>query len=540
MGDGVFRAGLHPGRQAKESLGLSTVKGFAVRSKDLCHGHDGTGEGAGLVHDDGVDALGTLQRLGSTDEHPHAGAAPGPGEQRQWGGESQRTRAGDDEHRDGRGEGRRHASGGEHPHHEGEHGDADDRRDEDCRDLVGQVLAGRASGLGLVDETGDVGELGVVAHGGRLYDEPTGAVDRRTDDGVPRTDLHRHGLTGEHRVVDGRASLDDGPVGADAFPGAHDEPFAHPQGCDGSFHLGAVTGEQVDDGRTHVEQGLQCRTGLGPAAMLDVTTRQDEHDDADGCFEVQRPSGMCLGAGQSPGHVVPHADTARITPDECPQGPSQGGQGPHADEGVHGRRAMLEVHPGCAVEAESAPEHHGQGERQADPLPGRELQCRRHGQHDDRQTEHHRPDEAMPQLRLAIDDRFASGRRPGLVSGAGDDVDEVVLAHLGRGQDVCLGRGVVDGGLDPVDLVELLGDPGSAGGATHTGDVQVDGSARPTIVGRVVSRHDVGARATICRVGVAGRRVDVVGRHAGTRGAGSRPSGADRINTGGTGHRDVP
>ena len=106
MGDGVFRAGLHPGRQTKEFLGLSTVKSFAVRSKNLHHGHDGTGEGAGLVHDDGVDALGTLQCLGPTDEHPHAGTAPGPGEQRQWGGESQRTRAGDDEHRDGRGESR--------------------------------------------------------------------------------------------------------------------------------------------------------------------------------------------------------------------------------------------------------------------------------------------------------------------------------------------------------------------------------------------------------------------------------------------------
>ena len=378
-----------------------------------------------------------------------------------------------------------------------------------------------------------MGELGVVAHGGRLHDEPTGAVDRRTDDGVPRTDLHRHGFTGEHRVVDGRAPLDDGPVGADAFPGAYDEPFAHPQGSDGAFHLGAVTGEQVDGGRTHVEQSLQCRAGLGPAAMFDVATRQDEHDDANGSFEVQRLSSMCLGAGQSPGHVVPHADTARITPDERPQGPPQRGQGPHADEGVHGRRAMLEVHPGCAVEAESAPEHHGQGERQADPLPGRELQCRRHGQHDDRQTEHHRPDETTSQLRLTVDDRFAGGRRPGLVSGAGDDVDEVVLAHLGRGQDVRLGRGVVDGGLDPVDLVELLGDPGSAGGATHTGDVQVDGSVRPTIVGRVVSRHDAGVQAVI-------RRAAVAGRCDGVRGAGSRPSGADRINTGGTGHRDVP
>ncbi len=71
--------------------------------------HRAGGHGAGLVEHDGVDPAGRLQHLGALDQDAQLRAAPGADHQRGRRGQPQRARAGDDQHGDGRGEGRRRA-----------------------------------------------------------------------------------------------------------------------------------------------------------------------------------------------------------------------------------------------------------------------------------------------------------------------------------------------------------------------------------------------------------------------------------------------
>ena len=69
--------------------------------------HPAGRDGAGLVQHDGVDTTRRLQHLRSLDQHPQLSAAAGADQDRRRRGQTQRTRAGDDQYRD--------RCGGRHP-----------------------------------------------------------------------------------------------------------------------------------------------------------------------------------------------------------------------------------------------------------------------------------------------------------------------------------------------------------------------------------------------------------------------------------------
>ena len=199
------------------------VDGLAVGGHHVVDGHLAGGHGAGLVEHDRVDPAGRLEHLGALDQDAELGAAPGADHQRRRRRQAQRARAGDDQHGDRGGERGRRAAAGAEPEAEGGDGEPDHDRHEDAGDPVGQALHLGLAVLGVLDEPGHLGELGVGADPGRAHDEPAAGVDGRADDRVAGADLDRHRLAGEHRGVDRGGALDDLAVGRDLLAGADDE-----------------------------------------------------------------------------------------------------------------------------------------------------------------------------------------------------------------------------------------------------------------------------------------------------------------------------
>ena len=200
----------------------------AGRRHDRSHGGLALGQGAGLVDDERVDLLHVLQRLGVLDEDAGLRAASDADHDRHRRREAERARAGDDQHRD-RGDeavgearlGAPDAPGGEGQQRHDDHG-----RHEPAGDLVGQPLDRRAAALRFGDELHDLRQHRVAPDLPRLDDERAALVHGAADD--LRADLlrHRHGLAGDHQLVDGAAALHDRAVDRHLLARAHAQPVA--------------------------------------------------------------------------------------------------------------------------------------------------------------------------------------------------------------------------------------------------------------------------------------------------------------------------
>ena len=118
---------------------------------------------------------------------------------------SERARARDNEHRDGRHDciGERGFRPQQHPTEKCEQRDADDGGNEVARDAVCKTLDWRAAALRLGDHRDDLGERGVGANLLCLHHETARAVERAAGNSVARTLVDRQRLAGEQLLVDG-------------------------------------------------------------------------------------------------------------------------------------------------------------------------------------------------------------------------------------------------------------------------------------------------------------------------------------------------
>src|SRR6266511_2184512 len=184
-------------------------------------------------------ALAAMARaMGCSD--PASSAPAGADQQRGRRGQAKRARAGDDEHRDGSGERRGRPGAGTQPEPQRCDGDGDDDRHEHGRDAVGQPLHRGLAGLRLLNQAGHLRELRVRADPSGPYHEPAAGVDRGPDDHVAGADLHRPGLTGEHRVVHRRCTGLNHAVSGDLLPGPYHERDADGELLDRHPHLNAA------------------------------------------------------------------------------------------------------------------------------------------------------------------------------------------------------------------------------------------------------------------------------------------------------------
>ena len=209
-------------------------------------------------------------------------------------------------------------------------------------------------------------------------------------------DLDRHGLAGEHRLVDRRGAVDDDAVGGDLLAGPDDEEVADRELVDGDEHLDAVA-QHAGLLRAELEQRADrlARAALG--AGLEEAAEQDQRRDHGADLEVR--------VGVEPG-------------DEHDGRPVQAASVPieisvsivAARWRAFRRAARWNGQPG--------PEHDGRRERERDPLPAAELERRHHGEQRERRRQGDRHDEPAKERcpvvtveRLAVDVR-ARSRRP--------------------------------------------------------------------------------------------------------------------------------
>ncbi len=189
-----------------------------------------------------------------------------------------------------------------------------------------------------------------------------------------------HGLSGQHRFVDrGRALLDDS-VGRDLLTGAYDEQVALVQVSQRDQRLRAIP-QHGDIAKSKIHERSQGGAGLRLGAGLEVVAGEDEHRDRCGDLEVDL---VVPGTARQERELHLHAGLTGVADEQCPQRPEPRGADSDADERVHRRGAMTGVDPGGLVERVGAPDHHGRGEGEREPLPVVELQRRDHREQDDR------------------------------------------------------------------------------------------------------------------------------------------------------------
>ena len=245
-GEGVFGAGFH-------SRGKQQCPGILVAVDALLVDQAGAAlsEGTGLVDDEGVDLLQSFEGLGVLDQHALAGAAPDPDHDRHWRGQTQRTRAGDDQHADGGHDRERQPRlrPDRQPQPEGGQGDGDHDRYEHRRDLVDQSLDRSTGPLRLGDQVDDPGQGRVGAQASGLHHQAAALDDRAADNPVTGALVDRNRLAGNHRLVHIRVTIDHGAVGRHLLARPHPAPIAQLQLGGRNVGLGAVGPDAVRGGR---------------------------------------------------------------------------------------------------------------------------------------------------------------------------------------------------------------------------------------------------------------------------------------------------
>ena len=204
------------------------VVAVPVRCRHGRHGRLALGQGAGLVEQHRADRPHALQRQPVLDQHAGTGGAFGGDRHHQRYRQTQGVRARDHQHGDGPDDGFLRPAD-EAPHHGGDHGRTQREPEQPARGDIGQPLRPRRRVLGLGDQPLDTGQRGVVADGGDLDAQAGVRRDGARDDMVADTAAHRHGLAGDHRLVDIRCAVDDLAVGGHAAAGTHDHHVAQPQ-----------------------------------------------------------------------------------------------------------------------------------------------------------------------------------------------------------------------------------------------------------------------------------------------------------------------
>ena len=345
------------------------------------------GEGAGLVHHQGIHRAQQFAGGGVLEQYAERGAAPGGYHDRHRGGQSEGARAGDDQHRHGveQRDGAAGAGTEYHPHREGEAGNGDHRRHEDGGDRVGDALNRRPAALRFRHHLHDAGQQGIGAYLGGADLQRTGAVDRTADHLGAGLFRHRDAFTGDHRLVDGAATGHHDPVYRHFLPRPYPKAIADGDRVERHVLLAALLVEAVGGRRGQLQQRAERRSGAPPSTQLQHLAKQHQGGNRSRALEVVQGN-----RGAGPGR--------RSTEDAGRQrrryAVEVGDRDAEADQGEHVETAVDDGSPGALEEGSGAPQHHGGGQRQLQPPERRMGRRRRERQRHQQRGEdctHHQP-----------------------------------------------------------------------------------------------------------------------------------------------------
>jgi len=187
-----------------------------------------SGEGSGLVKDDGVDVCGAFEVAWLFDEDSEASGGGESGEHGGRAGEEERGGAGHDEDGDGGfcGLGLGGLVSGLAHHEPDNSGDAEDDGNEELGGLFDEHLARGTALFGLPDELSDAADGGVAADAGDFDVDAAGEVGGSGEDVVVERGFDGSGLAGEGGLVDGGSPGADFAVDGKVFAGSDADDLA--------------------------------------------------------------------------------------------------------------------------------------------------------------------------------------------------------------------------------------------------------------------------------------------------------------------------
>ena len=277
----MFAPALQCGGKGQQ-LGL----GNALGGQDVGDLRLAAGDGAGLIQRNDLGAASSFQRSGGLEQDAVLGTeavADHDGDRR---GQTQRTGAADDQHRDATGQCVAEFPAQQQPDDRGDHGDGDDGGHEEAGHGVGDLGDGSLGGGGIADHLDDLGQRGVLAHAGGLAPQEAGLVGGGGRDFVALGLVHRDALAGQSAFVHGAGTFQHDAVHGDVLTGADDENIAPAHFRDGDADLGTAP-QQGGGLGGQLHQALECIGGLTLGAGLQHLAHGDEGQDHGGGLEVE-------------------------------------------------------------------------------------------------------------------------------------------------------------------------------------------------------------------------------------------------------------
>ncbi len=228
------------------------------------------GERAGFVDHQGVDLLHSFQGFSILDQNAQTRPATDPDHDRHRCGQTQRARAGDDQHGDSDDQRVREAGFRAHegPHRKRQECHRDHGRYEHPGDPVSQALDRRAGTLCLGNHGHDARQHGVAAHLLGHHHQPTRLIDSAPDETVSRCLGHGHRLPRHQRFVHRRLALCDLTINRNPLSGADTQPVPELDVLQGDLFIASVIAQPPRGLRCHVQQRLDRARSLLPGTQF--------------------------------------------------------------------------------------------------------------------------------------------------------------------------------------------------------------------------------------------------------------------------------
>ena len=407
-------------------------------------GDDGAafGESAGLIEDGDIDAGEALHGFAALEEHSKARGPASGHHDRRRDSQAHGTGTCNDQHCDGRLEGKGDFPALQHPGGKREDRERNDDGDEDGADAVGEALKGRFRGLRFAGHADNLAEHGAGTDGGGAELKRSGAVEGTGRDVCARGFGDGEGFAREHRFIDGGRAGFKRAIDGDAFGGLDEEAVAEGDGIDGDGDPGVVAAKPGGGG-SELGEFADGFGGLMAGAGFHGAASEDEAENEDDGFEVD---------------VVDEAG-------EASQGVSKRSAGAEGDERAHVGVAVAKAAERFDVILASGAGHDVEGEGELDPVPRGVV-----GVADEGHGGHH--DEADGDADGGGAEGFVLFMNDGLVAVVDDGFDE--RGGVGEGgveDDGGLVRQQADSGtLHAGNFFEGMLNVALAGGAGHAAD----------------------------------------------------------------------
>ena len=244
------------------------------------------GDGAGLVQRHNLDTARFFQRSGCFEQNAVFGSQAAAYHDRHRGSQTQRAGTADDQHGNAARQRIAHFPAQQQPDNSGDHGDGNDRGDENTRHLIGDLGDRRFGGRRVRDHLNDLGKGGVLADPGGAAFQEAGLVDRSGGNIVAGAFIRRNTFAGQRGFIDGAVSFQHHAVHRNAFARANGEYIVFLHLLHGHGHFHAVP-NQTGRFRGQLHQALERVRGFALGAGFQRLTHGDQGQDHGGGLKIE-------------------------------------------------------------------------------------------------------------------------------------------------------------------------------------------------------------------------------------------------------------